>query len=374
MSFSRPEDLEGPRACGPYELAGVLDLANFVMRTMETPKGQPPRRPSIGFDYPHVFNPHNLDNIRIVVHRGRVVCSVGIYSTIVRTPRGEISVGGICCLATHPDYRRLGLATQIMEDAHKRMQSSGNHIGLLSTLIDDFYRKLGWETAGRQRLFTFDRGNVRFLPGGDDLELTEDWQSRAKELNLLHLEEPINSPRSDERFHLLMERKAERVFVGLRKGKAAAYVSVKGHLVKEYGGKLEDAGALLKAVFAELDSPDISTTERLAGQRATIEMQVQTPDTLDGLPGFLLQSGVPSHFQGMGMIKLIDVERLFEALQLSQIQATRADQMWHLSNREVEQTLAERELVKLLFGPERGHDFSPDHLPLDFYQWPSDRV
>ncbi len=374
MSFSRPEGLEGPRACGPYELPGVLDLANLVMRTLETPKGRPPSRPTIGFDYPHVFNPHNLENIRIFVHHGHVVCSLGIYSTIVRTPRGGISVGGICCLATHPEYRRLGLATQIMEDAHAKIQSNGHHIGLLSTLIVDYYRKLGWETAGRQRFFTFDRGNVRFLPGGDDIELTEDWRSRAKELNLLHLEEPISSPRSDERFYLLMERKSESVFVGLRKGKAAAYACVKGHLVKEYGGKLEDVGALLKAVFAELDESDTSTTERLPGHRATIQMQVQTPDTLDGLPGFLLQNGVPSHFQDMGMIKLIDVQGLLGAIQPHPIRATQTGQHWQISNGEVEQTLSERELVKLLFGPERQPGFAPDLFPIDFYQWPTDRV
>ena len=116
-----PEDLEGPRACGPFELPGVLDLSNLVLRTLNTPAGQPARQPSVGFDYPHVFNPHNLDNIRIFAHRGRVVCSVGIYPATVRTPRGDISTGGISLLVTHPDYRRRGLGARIMADAHRKM-------------------------------------------------------------------------------------------------------------------------------------------------------------------------------------------------------------------------------------------------------------
>ncbi len=374
MSFSRPEDLDGPRACHPHELPGMLDLANLVMRTLETPKGRPPTHPSIGFDYPHVFHPGNLENIRIFVHRGRVVCGAGIYATVVRTPRGQISVGGICCVATHPDYRGQGLATQVMQDAHERMRSNRHHIGLLSTLIDDFYRKLGWETAGRQRFFTFDRGNIQFLPGGADLELTEDWRPWIRELNALHLQQPIVAPRSDGRFRLLMERKAARIFVGIRNGEVAAYACVGDQTVREYGGELEDVGALLKAVFSELDDPETSTTERAPGARATIQMHVQTPDTRVGLPGLLIQRGIPNHLQGLGMIKLIDVEGLLASLELSQIRATREGRMWRLSNGEIAQTLTERALVKLFFGPESRPDFSIDVFPLDFYQWPPDRV
>ena len=374
MSFSRPENLEGPRACHPHELPGMLDLANLVMRTLETPKGRPPTHPSIGFDYPHVFHPGNLENIRIFVHRGRVVSGAGIYATVVRTPRGPVSVGGICCVATHPDYRRLGLATQIMQDAHERMRSNRHHIGLLSTLIDDFYRKLGWETAGRQRFFTFDRGNISFLPGGADLELTEDWRPRTRELNALHLQQPIAAHRSDERFRLLMERKVDRVFVGIRSGEVVAYAGVKDRTVREYGGELEDVGTLLKAVFSELDDPEVSTTERAPGARATIQMHVQTPDTRVRLPGLLMERGIPNHLQGLGMIKLIDVEGLLASLGLSQIRAAREDRMWRLFNGEIEQTLTERALVKLFFGPESQPDFTIDPFPLDFYQWPSDRV
>ena len=273
MSFSRPEDLDGPRACHPHELPGMLDLANLVMRTLETPKGRPPTHPSIGVRLSSRLSSGQPGKHQDLCASGDA-SSVALESTrrssapLAARYRSEASAAW----RPHPDYRGLGLATQVMQDAHERMRSNRHHIGLLSTLIDDFYRKLGWETAGRQRFFTFDRGNIQFLPGGADLELTEDWRPWIRELNALHLQQPIVAPRSDGRFRLLMERKAARIFVGIRNGEVAAYACVGDQTVREYGGELEDAGALLKAVFSELDDPETSTTERAPGARATIQI------------------------------------------------------------------------------------------------------
>ena len=36
--------------------------------------------------------------------------------------------------------------------------------------------------------------------------------------------------------------------------------------------------------------------------------------------------------------------------------------------------LTPQQLVKLVFGPERFPDFAPDLFPIDFFQWPLDRV
>ncbi|MBI3973597.1 MAG: GNAT family N-acetyltransferase [Chloroflexi bacterium] len=155
---------DGPRACGPFDLAPTLDLINLVFRTHGVAAADRPRFPTMGWDYAHVYHPDNLDNVRIVSHQGRVVCSVAIYPTTVRTPHGTLSVGGINAVGTHPDFRRYGLATATLVDAHAKMRANGHHIGLLSTGIHNWYRKYGWERAGQQRTFTLDRRNVVFLP------------------------------------------------------------------------------------------------------------------------------------------------------------------------------------------------------------------
>src|SRR5687768_6842295 len=175
-----PEGYDGPRACGPSELAPTLDMINLVFRTQ--PGSGSPRAPSMGWDYSHIYNGDNLENVRIVCHRGRPVSSVGIYPTRVRTARGTIGVGGINAVGTHPDHRRRGLNTLAMEDAHETMRAAGLHVALLGTGISNYYRKLGWERAGIQRSFTFDRRNVGSLPDTAELDVTDDWRAHLEEV------------------------------------------------------------------------------------------------------------------------------------------------------------------------------------------------
>jgi len=375
MTTSLPEEFEGPRACGPNDLASALDTINLVMRVLGTPVGAPVRRPTFGYDYTHIYNVDNLENVRVVLHDGWVVSSVGIYPNTVRTPRGEISVGGINGVATHPDFRRHGLATAAMTDAHAKMRENGHHIGLLGTGIQDYYRKLGWESAGRQRRFVFDRGNLGFLPEPAGLEVTEDWRPLADELRTLHNAEPIGAQRSPWLFQLLAKRKLGRIFVGRRAGRVVAYAGANGTAVVEYAGRAAEVGALLREAFARLDDPTVRTSERPPGQRATIEMTVATPDAADGLPGLLAGLGIPATLTYMGMIKLLDPVGLLAALDLSrEVAVEQRGDSWRVRRGDRTLDLDERQLVKLFFGPERFPDFAPDILPIDFYQWPPDRV
>ena len=275
---------------------------------------------------------------------------------------------------THPDYRRYGLATQAMEDAQRKMAADGHHIGLLTTRIQDFYRKLGWESAGRERCFTLDRGNIGVLGDEGDLEVTENWYALASTLNDLHLREPVTSLRDPVAFRLLMERKARRVFVGLRNGETVAYVAVRGTSVIEYAGGLDDVRAALRSVFAHLDDPEVATSERPAGRRATIEMQVMTPDAEEGLPGFLMAGGIPRSLSHPGMIRVLDPGGLFEALDIRGIAVSTSGAGWQLSWGQEVRSFSARDTARLLFGPERVTDPVPEGLPVDFYQWTADRV
>jgi hypothetical protein len=74
------------------------------------------------------------------------------------------------------------------------------------------------------------------------------------------------------------------------------------------------------------------------------------------------------------MIRIVDAPGLVAALGLQGLELAARAGGWTL--RHAGQTLAvtERELVKLLFGPERSPGFAADLCPLDFYQWPLDRV
>ena len=74
------------------------------------------------------------------------------------------------------------------------------------------------------------------------------------------------------------------------------------------------------------------------------------------------------------MIRVINFEALLRALDLDQVEAARSGDGWRLVTRRRTLQVSERELVKLLFGPERFPDFAPDLFPLDFFQWVLDRM
>ena len=366
-----PDGFDGPRACGPYELAPNLDMINLVFRTQAA--AGTPRAPSMGWDYSHVYNQHNLENVRVVCHGSKPVSSVGIYATQVQTPRGTVGVGGINAVGTHPDYRRLGLATLTMEDAAVRMCAIGLHVGLLGTGISNWYRKLGWERAGQQRTFAFDRRNVTSLPEPADLDVMEDWPSHLDELCALRNASGLGAVRTPEIFGVLAARKTPRIFVARRAGSVVAYAAVSGSSVREYAGEEEDVLALLRHAFGAIEDLPARSTERRGAQQGQFEMTVQTPATSTGVPAALLGLGVPSALQYMGMLLILDAPGLFDALRID-ASVERRDDGWRVRYGGHTLDLTEGELVKLVFGPERRPDLAPDLFPVEFYQWPMERV
>jgi hypothetical protein len=103
-------------------------------------------------------------------------------------------------------------------------------------------------------------------------------------------------------------------------------------------------------------------------------MTVVTPDSTEGLPGLLLDHGVPNTLGYMGLIVVLDAPGLLEALDIRDVELTGRELGWRVRRRGQSLDLTEHELVKLVFGPERYPDFAPDLFPIDFYQWPADRV
>jgi GNAT superfamily N-acetyltransferase len=366
---------DGPRACDPYELPLVMDLVNLVMRVLNTPAGQPTRWPTFGWDYPHIYHPGNIENIRVVARDGRIATTIGIYSTPVRTPRGMLMVGGINAMATHPDFRRHGLGAAVLADAEAKMRADGHQIGLLGTRIQDWYRKMDWETAGEQWQFALDRGNVEFLPDPAGLEVIDEWRPHVAALCALRDAEGIGANRDARLWTLLAERRLRRVFVALRDGRPIAYAGVGGAGVTEYAGPAEVVASLIRAVFARLDDTSVHTSERPPGQRATLELGVTTPVADDGLPSILSRLGLPRTLAYQGMIKILDAPGLFSALGLTpEVSLDRVGAGWRVGHCGRHHDLTDRQLVKLVFGPERFVDFASDLFPVPFYQWPVDHV
>lgn len=383
-----PERLDGPRACGPIDLAAAVDLVNHVFCGPPAATMGPARPPTIGWSYGFVYHPDNLENLRVFRHRGRVVSLVAIHPSEVRTAHGSVRVGGVCGVATHPEYRRLGLSTALLRDAAAHMRTHGRHIGLLGTSLHHFYRKLGWERAGQMHTFTLDRRTVELLPGTQTVEATEDWRPHVAALCALHNGRLPAAVRSPDTMVALLERRASRIVAGLCGGEAVAYVALRDAVVREHAGTAEDVAALLRHAFAALDAPASATSDR---RQSAVELSVVTPvlrpDGAEhaagsGLAALLSRTGIPCSTGYIGMAALLDPPALFATLGLDRVvdlerlptSPDHTGACWRLHRRGKTLVLDERDLAKLLFGPERWPDFAPDLFPVDFFQWPVDRV
>ncbi|HDS74066.1 MAG TPA: hypothetical protein ENN56_00855, partial [Firmicutes bacterium] len=83
------DDLDGPRGCQRHEFGELLDFVNFVFRSDQG------RRPSMGGDYPHLYNEANCENFRRIRHRGRIVSCVNIYPALIQWGDAVLKIGAI---------------------------------------------------------------------------------------------------------------------------------------------------------------------------------------------------------------------------------------------------------------------------------------
>ena len=88
---------------------------------------------------------YQLDQTRVVVVDKRVVATLRIWERRMRIGSSIVTMGGIGGVCTHPDYRGLDYATELMKNAVEYMQNANYDIGVLFSIIPGkFYSNLGW--------------------------------------------------------------------------------------------------------------------------------------------------------------------------------------------------------------------------------------
>lgn len=113
-----------------------------------------------------------------------VVGQVGLFRLPVVTAAAASEVGGVWAVATHPAYRRQGVAAHLLAAAHEHMCAAGLRFSTLGTdrfrVAHGLYRKWGYadlyspaSVMGRSDTLTV-RGAVRAEPAGvDRLDLAD---------------------------------------------------------------------------------------------------------------------------------------------------------------------------------------------------------
>lgn len=121
------------------------------------------------------------DYTRVAIVEGRLVAAMQVVRRPVRLTQGTtLWMAGIANVATLPEYRGRGLASQLLRDLHAIMDAEDFAFGLLFTGIHAFYARLGWETLPlplyRATPAPVDLSGWRFrIAEPSDLERVQGW-------------------------------------------------------------------------------------------------------------------------------------------------------------------------------------------------------
>ena len=290
----------------------------------------------------------------------------------------RIRVGGINCLSTLPEYRRQGLGSQIMRAAHQRMAELGCQVGLLGTHITNWYRKLGWELAGRARWYRLDRSNIKLLPAlpaNTEVEMAA--EERAIEVVRLRNGDCLGGIRQPASFSTVMRAKGNpQVVLAYDRGLAVAYLLIRERTVIEWGGAAELVAGLVRAWFKRTDNPDIPTSAVDESRRPLLQDEITLVAPAEGhlLVEMLQGLRMPCNNSYLGVMYVLDPKGLLQATGHTDIVISEKDIGFSLLRGPERVDLAQCELAKQFFGPERVSDFAGDVFPLWFWQWSLDKV
>ncbi len=295
--------MEEARPVRPEELDQALALVNKVFRTGVDQ--------DMSTDYPLVFTPGNLDNLRVVSEGGRIFSHAAMAHRELRERGCALPISMICAVATDPDRRRRGAASRIMEDATQAMAARGDAFGLLWTgPARDFYRRLGWEVVGSngwtylvepQLAGRFEQPlPVRPFQAEPDLE-------RIIEI---HEAQPRQLARTQAEYRTLLTLPNSEVWVAEETGQAEGYLVVARAYNKsgvvEWGGTSRALSSLLAKVLAEP-----------AGERMQVFVPLSDNPMTELLTGGGCRTRIPMEEAdgcGLKMVRILSLANLMRQL------------------------------------------------------------
>jgi len=134
--------MEGPRGTRKEEFNQVMKLVNYVFRESSN------KPPNMEKWFPLLFNDDNLENMRIIWQDDRPVSHLGISESEIAIYGCKTKIGSIGSVCTHPEYRKRGFASLLLEDGIKKMDKDGVDIILISG-ERNLYKRAGCVEAGK---------------------------------------------------------------------------------------------------------------------------------------------------------------------------------------------------------------------------------
>jgi len=149
--------MQGPRGTKPEEFDEATELVNLVFHSGRTDP------PTMRDRFPMLFSDWNLDNLRIIVEDDKVVSHIGVSQREISVCGCRTKVGCIGAVCTHPDYRKRGFATMLLEDTIRMLDADGATVMIISG-GRGLYQRAGCRSVGKRYNFNINRSDLDKFP------------------------------------------------------------------------------------------------------------------------------------------------------------------------------------------------------------------
>lgn len=365
-----PSAASSPITPGEREYPMVIDFLNRNLR--------PASKWSIVDEYPTSLSKSQMHNMRVIIENGQIVSHAAFRPMIVKTPIGVFKVAGIGSVVTSPDHRGQGHSTQIIDACLEAAAAADCDFAILWTDLFDFYRRMDFELAGSEVTVILDRevgpkAGWKFL---DSSKVAPDTLIRVFQ------QHSVSSHRSQEDVRLMLAIPNSTVMTAWdSNGRLAAYAVVgKGAdldgYIHEWGGSV----SALMGLFSHL---------RTALNR---DLRLIAPAHATGILSKLKDAGCIDHRGYLGMVRILKSESMFSKIKrharvigISDLVLEEDGGRFKFGHQDqVYTTESKRDLVQLLFGPEKPSQmgkFDPTTakildrvLPIPLWIWGWDSV
>ncbi len=111
------------RTAKPEEVEQILDLVNYVFRTLSG------LEPSMGRQFPTLICAENAPHLYVAIDNGKIIAHIGIKKNTAIIYGHKVAVASMGAVCTHPHYQGRGIGTGLLHEVFKNLSAEG--IGLV---------------------------------------------------------------------------------------------------------------------------------------------------------------------------------------------------------------------------------------------------
>jgi hypothetical protein len=330
--------MEGPRSPTLVEYPKVLEFLKENLR--------PDQAWTIDKEYPTALTPANIHNMQIITDETKTVLSHAVLRpTIIKTPIAAFKVGAIGSVITCEKARNQGLSKNVIQKCEELAKKQDCEIAILWSSLHDFYRKLGYELAGHEVSFHF---NKPLQEPDTELRYMTGVQVSADSLLRVFQQHTIHSMRTVDEVKKYLSIPKTNLYTAWDKNSQLVAYAAEGkgadlsNYIHEWGGSTN----ALMSLFSY-----ISKTRN-------VDLTVIVPKNSQNLIRTLEQSGA-TRFDGfLGMIKILDTEEVFSKIKkharnqgMMDFVLEKRDKYYLGFAKDLLEVDDEKALARILFGP-----------------------